>query len=153
MGATFTVRLPAREAPEPLPAASPPVSSGHTETVLVVEDNADARESLCIALELQGYRVLRASDGPEALEIVRRERPRVAVCDIGLPGMDGYELARRVRAELGGEIILIALTGYGMMRDETRARHAGFDRHVTKPIDVIELTRMLERELTKGSGA
>jgi signal transduction histidine kinase/ActR/RegA family two-component response regulator len=150
-GASFTVRLPAMEAPEPLPRNSAPTPSGRAETILVVEDNADARESLCIALELQGHRVLGASDGPAALDIVRRERPRVAVLDIGLPGMDGYELARRVRAESGGEIILIALTGYGTARDENRARQAGFDRHVTKPIDVIELTRILEVELAKRS--
>jgi signal transduction histidine kinase/ActR/RegA family two-component response regulator len=152
--ASFTVRLPAIEAPEPLPRDSVPTPSGRAETaetILVVEDNADARESLCIALELQGHRVLGASDGPAALDIVRRERPRVAVIDIGLPGMDGYELARRVRAESGGEIILIALTGYGTTRDENRARQAGFDRYVTKPIDVIELTRILEVELAKRS--
>jgi hypothetical protein len=101
-GASFTVRLPAIEAPEPLPRDSVPTLSRRAETILVVEDNADARESLCIALELQGHRVLGASDGSAALDIVRRERPRVAVLDIGLPGMDGHELARRVRAESGG---------------------------------------------------
>jgi CheY-like chemotaxis protein len=90
-------------------------------------------------------------NGSAALDIVRRERPRVAVLDIGLPGMDGYELARRVRAESGGEIILIALTGYGTTGDENKAKQAGFDRYVTKPIDVIELTRVLEVELAKRS--
>ncbi len=150
-GASFTVRLPAIEAPGPLPRDSAPTPSGGAETILVVEDNADARESLCVALELQGHRVLGASDGPAALDMVRRERPRVAVLDIGLPGMDGYELARRVRAEFGGEIILIALTGYGTTGDENRARQAGFVRHMTKPVDVIELMQVLEVELAKGS--
>jgi CheY-like chemotaxis protein len=150
-GASFTVRLPAIEAPGPLPRDSAPTPSGGAETILVVEDNADARESLCVALELQGHRVLGASDGRAALDMVRRERPRVAVLDIGLPGMDGYELARRVRAEFGGEIILIALTGYGTTGDENRARQAGFVRHMTKPVDVIELMQVLEVELAKGS--
>jgi signal transduction histidine kinase len=150
-GASFTVRLPAIEAPGPLPRDSAPTPSGGAETILVVEDNADARESLCVALELQGHRVLGASDGRAALDMVRRERPRVAVLDIGLPGMDGYELARRVRAEFGGEIILIALTGYGTTGDENRARQAGFVRHMTKPVDVIELIQVLEVELAKGS--
>jgi CheY-like chemotaxis protein/anti-sigma regulatory factor (Ser/Thr protein kinase) len=150
-GASFTVRLPAIEAPQPLPRDFAPTPSGRAETILVVEDNADARESLCIALELQGHRVLGASDGSAALDIVQRERPRVAVLDIGLPGMDGYELARRVRAESGGQIILIALTGYGTTGDENKAKQAGFDRYVTKPIDVIELTRVLEVELAKRS--
>jgi CheY-like chemotaxis protein len=117
-GAIFTVRLPAMEAPEPLPPDSAPTPSGCAETILVAEDNADARESLCLALELQGHHVLGASDGSAALDMVRRERTRVAVLDIGLPAMDGYELARRVRAESGGEIILIALTGYGTGRRE-----------------------------------
>src|SRR5207247_4666216 len=123
-GASFTVRLPAMEAPEPLPRDSAPTPSGRAETILVVEDNADARESLCIALELQGHRVLGASDGSAALDIVRRERPRVAVLDIGLPVMDGYEHARRVRAETGGEYLHIALNGHSTQGDEILAKLA-----------------------------
>ena len=75
--------------------------AGDAETILVVEDSADAREGLVIALELHGYRVLQSANGPAALEVVRGDRPRVAVLDTGLPGMDGYELARCVRAEFG----------------------------------------------------
>ena len=143
-GATFTVRLPAIAAPAPVPRGSAPAPSRHSETILVVEDNADARESLCVALGLQGHRVLWSTDGPAALDIMRRERPRAAVLDIGLPGMDGYELARRARAELGRGIVLIALTGYGTTEDEDKATRAGFDRHLTKPVNVDELMRAIE---------
>ena len=92
-----------------------------------------------MALELAGHRVLEAADGPAALDLVRQERPAIAVLDIGLPGMDGYELARRFRAELGSRIGLIALTGYGAESDARRAMEAGFDRHLTKPVDLQEL--------------
>jgi CheY-like chemotaxis protein len=80
---------------------------------------------------------------PPAFEVLRRERPRLAVLDIGLPGMDGYELARRVREELGPGIVLVALTGYGRARDGAEAIRAGFDRHLIKPVDVDELVRVL----------
>jgi signal transduction histidine kinase len=143
-GASFTVRLPGVDAPlAPARRAPAPVRISAAETVLVVEDNADARASLCTALELQGHRVLWAGDGPTALDLMRRERPGIAVLDIGLPGMDGYELARRARAEFGREIALLALTGYGRPGDEERAAQAGFDRHLTKPVDADELARAL----------
>lgn len=142
-GATFTVRLPAVTAPDPAPGGAGPAALAPGETILVVEDNADARESLCVVLELQGHRVLRATDGPTALDAVRRQRPRIAVLDIGLPGMDGYELARRVREELGREVVLIALTGYGTSRDEDEATRAGFDLHLTKPVDLDRLRQVL----------
>jgi CheY-like chemotaxis protein len=112
--------------------------------VLVVEDNTDARESLVVALEMQGYRVLQAGDGAAALDILRIRRPPVAVLDIELPVLSGYELARRVRAELGREILLIALTSYGATSDATEAARAGFDHHLTKPVDVKELIQVIE---------
>jgi len=150
MGATFTVRLAAIAAPgaELTEAGAMPGDRG--QTILVVEDNADARESLAVALTLEGYRVLEASDGASALEIVKRERPPLAVLDIGLPRMDGYELATRIRAELGRGIVLIALTGYGSERDANRAADAGFDEHLTKPVNVEELMRVIdERQATQ----
>ena len=101
----------------------------------MVEDNTDARASLWLALELRGHRVLPAADGPAALDMLERERPRVAMLDIGLPGMDGYELARRMRAALGDAIVLVALTGYGTARDGDEAVRAGFDRHLIKPVE------------------
>ena len=143
LGATFTVRLPAMVEHPTAADRSVPAAAEPAETILVVEDNADARESLCLALELQGHRALPAADGPAALEVLERERPRVAVLDIGLPGMDGYELARRMRAALGDTIVLVALTGYGGVRDGAEAAQAGFDRHLIKPVDVAELVRVL----------
>lgn len=95
---------------------------------------------------MNGYRVLQASDGGAALDILRRQRPRYALLDIGLPGMDGYELARRARAELGGEVVLIALTGYGTARDENKAAQAGFNQHLTKPVSFDALIRAIEGE-------
>ena len=143
-GTTVRVYLPRARAEEDLETnidAGP--AKGGSETILVVEDNEDARESLCLALELRGHRVVWAVDGATGLEVLRRERPRLAVLDIGLPGMDGYELARRVREELGPGIVLVALTGYGRARDGAEAIRAGFDRHLIKPVDVDELVRVL----------
>jgi signal transduction histidine kinase/ActR/RegA family two-component response regulator len=142
-GATFSVRIPAIAAPaqaqRPLAAAAlaPP------REILLVEDNADERRSLRVALELQGHRVLEAADGPAALEVLRRHTPSVAILDIGLPGMDGYRLAGLVRAE-HRDLFLIALTGYGGAEDESRAREAGFDRHLTKPADTDDLARAIQ---------
>ncbi len=145
-GATFTVRLPAVAPPIADRPSGAEVRDRRPETVLLVEDNADARESLRIALELEGHRVLECADGQAALELLRREHPGVAVLDIGLPGMDGYELARRIRAKVGGAIRLIALTGYGTERDERRAADAGFDRHLTKPVEVNKLLQLVAQE-------
>ena len=143
-GATFTVRLPAIAAPQPDVTEADAAPGDRAQTILVVEDNTDARESLSVALTLEGYRVLEANDGPSALEIVKQERPPLAVLDIGLPRMDGYELARCIRDELGRGIVLIALTGYGSERDATRSADAGFDQHLTKPVDLDELMRVLD---------
>ena len=143
-GATFTVRLPAIAAPD-VAVDRPPAAAGDpANAVLVVEDNEDARASLSIALGLHGYHVLEARSGQEALEIIRREHPARCVLDIGLPRMDGYELARRIRHEFGNTIVLIALTGYGSPRDMDRSADAGFDCHLTKPVDLDALMRAVE---------
>jgi CheY-like chemotaxis protein/anti-sigma regulatory factor (Ser/Thr protein kinase) len=143
-GARFIVRFP--RIPEPAPTGPSPVAESPLapRAILVVEDNAAARESLQIALELQGHRVESAADGRAALDLVRIHHPSVALLDIGLPGMDGYELARRLRALFGPQILLIALTGYGMETDARKARGAGFDQHLTKPVDVDKLTQVME---------
>jgi signal transduction histidine kinase/ActR/RegA family two-component response regulator len=143
-GASFTVRFPAISPPEAVsrPRASGPVVEG--KTVLIVEDNDDARESLRLALELQGHHVLEAADGPAALDCLQRERVPVAVLDIGLPGLDGYELARRIRAAFGPQIVLVALTGYGRQSDARKAMEAGFDQHLTKPVDMQRLAQAME---------
>jgi CheY-like chemotaxis protein len=142
-GASFTVRLPVIAAPETRPRPPERDLAGQGKTVLIVEDNDDGRRSLRMALELWGHRVLEAVDGPAALDLLRSEQPTVALLDIGLPGMDGYELARRLRAAFGHQIGLIALTGYGMESDARRAMEAGFDRHLTKPVDLQRLAEAI----------
>jgi len=143
-GAVFTVRLPAIEAPQLSRRDPVPLRSVQSSSVLLVEDNADARASLAVALELRGYHVLQSGDGTSALDALRKTRPPVAVFDVALPDIDGYELARCTRAEFGQEIMLIALTGYGTERDAAEAMRAGFDRHLTKPVDVKELVQVIE---------
>ncbi len=134
-GSTFTVALPAIAAPRPAPAEAATATPRDTAVrrILVVEDNADAREMLHHLLRLAGHAVSEATDGPGGLEAARRERPDIALLDVGLPGVDGYELARRLRAEDAG-VYLVALTGYGQPDDRRQAMEAGFDAHLVKPV-------------------
>jgi CheY-like chemotaxis protein len=145
-GSEFTVRLPAIEAQV---EASKPVASveeTRQRDVLVVEDNADARETLGMLLELAGHRVHSASDGPEGLRAAMSVRPDVMLVDIGLPEMDGYEVARQVRRIDGAnQPYMIALTGYGTPEDRQRALDAGFDEHLVKPVDFDALAAALQR--------
>jgi CheY-like chemotaxis protein len=117
---------------------------GHLRRVLVVEDNRDCRETLCWLLRLSGFQVERARDGDEGVRKALAWRPEAAVVDIGLPLLDGYEVARRLRAGLDGLIVLIALTGYGQPEDRSRALAAGFDHHLTKPAKPGDLLRLLQ---------
>jgi CheY-like chemotaxis protein len=121
----------------------PPTQQAPSRRVLVVEDNPDARESLRFVLRLMGHEVEVAGDGKQGLAKALGWRPEVALLDIGLPGMDGYEVARRTRAALGRGVRLIALTGYGSEEDRRRAFAAGFDFHLTKPADPEELLRLV----------
>jgi len=110
--------------------------------ILLIEDNEDAREALRALLELDGHEVEAAAEGQQGLEIAGTKAVEVALIDIGLPGLDGYEVARRMRA-LGRPQILIALTGYGQPEDRRRAEEAGFDAHLVKPVDPTALTKTL----------
>jgi CheY-like chemotaxis protein len=148
-GSEFTVRLPAltmelvadadeEEAPDAR------VAPGGGRRVLVVDDNVDAAELLCELLRTVGHDVAVAHDGPQGVERALQLRPEVAIVDIGLPVMDGYEVAERIRSGLGaGTPYLIALTGYGQEHDKRRAEQAGFDRHMTKPLDPEALLQAL----------
>jgi DNA-binding response OmpR family regulator len=111
--------------------------------VLLIEDNADTRELLADFLEEQGFRVYAASDGLRGVELALARRPRALVVDIGLPGLDGYEVAREVRKAVGKDSYLIALSGYGLPDDRRRALEAGFDVHLTKPVAVDSLVERL----------
>jgi len=145
-GSLFTVRLPAIEPPASSRAQSHAGARVSPRDVLVVEDNADARDTLRRMLELEGHRVRVAVDGVSALEAVRAAPPEIALIDIGLPRMDGYELARRIRAELAGpQPLLVAVTGYGLPQDRNLALEAGFDLHLVKPVDAQTLARVLVR--------
>jgi signal transduction histidine kinase len=139
-GSTFTVRLPA--IPAPAPAAPPPTPApdGGRRRIVIVEDNADTREMLRLALELSGHEVHEAHDGPSGLDAIMRLRPDIALIDLGLPEFDGYEIARQVRKTAGSAIRLIALTGYGQPDDQRQALDAGFDAHLVKPVghDVLQ---------------
>jgi signal transduction histidine kinase/ActR/RegA family two-component response regulator len=137
-GSAFTLRLPALPAP-PAPAAAqrrvPGATNGSRRRIVIIEDNADAREMLRFALELTGHEVHEAYDGPSGLSMVLRLQPDVALVDVGLPEFDGYEVARRVRAAAGSAVHLIALTGYGQPDDRRQALEAGFDAHLVKPVE------------------
>src|SRR4029079_7297122 len=147
----FVVHLPRRAESDPLlPAkaageAAQPSRSGRAARILVAEDSGDARESLATWLRLSGHEVVVAADGLEALAIAERERPEVLVLDIGMPRLNGYELAVRLRAfEWAADALLIAMTGWGQEDDRRRSREAGFDLHLTKPFDPDRLLEILK---------
>jgi two-component system, sensor histidine kinase len=111
--------------------------------VLVVEDNPDSRESLALLLSLHGYDVRASADGPDGLAEALAWRPDAVVADIGLPGMDGWTLAEQLRARVGADMLLVALTGYGSPDDVARSMGAGFDAHLAKPADPERLLGLL----------
>jgi CheY-like chemotaxis protein len=124
-------------------AAPPPTSFSTSRRVLVVEDNPDTRETLRFVLGVWGHQVEVACDGEQGLAKALAWQPEVTILDIGLPLLDGYEVARRLRAALQGRVRLIALTGYGSAEDRRRALEAGFDAHLVKPADPAELRRLV----------
>jgi CheY-like chemotaxis protein len=148
-GATFTVRLPLSGVPRPRPAdPALPRAQGRRRRVLLIEDNADIVELIHMQLELWGHEVASAADGPSGLAAALSFHPDVALLDVGLPGMDGYELARRIRRHPeGASIRLIAMTGYGRPEDRDRALQAGFDAHLVKPVEPAQLQELLEAEV------
>jgi PAS domain S-box-containing protein len=145
-GSEFVVRLPL--APPGATVAVMPrrrnVVLGERAKVMIVEDNTDSRELLCELLEQAGFECRAAATGAAALEVIEDFRPDVAVLDLGLPGMDGFELARHIRGDArAGTMILIALTGYGQAADRAAAREAGFDEHLVKPVQGEQLLSLL----------
>jgi CheY-like chemotaxis protein len=152
-GSTFEVSLPRAVAPQMSPDVDTPVSlaraleqTGRRMRVLVVDDNVDAALMLHDFLAALGHESVVAHDGPTALELVASFAPDVAVLDIGLPVMNGYELARRLRESLGPDRLrLIALTGYGQEADRAKASEVGFDHHLVKPVDLDALLPLLAK--------
>ena len=145
-GSEFTVRLPlsaqpAREETESRPS---PRTSLHGRRMVVVDDNRDSAISLAMLLRVLGAEVQSAHDGASALAAVERHHPSVALVDIGMPEMDGYELTRRLREQPGGEgLTVIALSGWGQPEDRARSRQAGIDHHLVKPVSLEALERLL----------
>jgi signal transduction histidine kinase/CheY-like chemotaxis protein len=142
-GSRFTVRLPLAQAPAAAPPPATPTPRGASRRVFVVEDQDDNREALVTLLAALGHEVASGADGVKGVAAIVAQRPEIALVDIGLPGIDGYEVARRVRAALGSSIYLVALTGYGQVEDRHRAAEAGFDLHLTKPVNFDALTALL----------
>lgn len=148
-GSEFTIRLPrfvvvAHTAPMNPDQAAPGKGAELRARILLADDNRDAADSMAMLLELNGHEVIVAYSGNQALELGRLHSPQVAVLDIGMPDMSGYEVARTARKEdWGKDIYLIALTGWGQAEDKEKARAAGFDRHLTKPVDPDRVHELL----------
>jgi CheY-like chemotaxis protein len=146
-GATFRVRLPRQTAATGAIISSerPTVLRGHGERILVVDDHADVRETVSALLTSEGYKVRAAVDAHTALDIACAWQPQLALLDIGLPGIDGYELARRLRQQADAiGMRLLAITGYGGEADRRQALQAGFDDHIVKPVPAALLLQMIK---------
>jgi CheY-like chemotaxis protein len=146
-GSEFVVHLPAVPSPVPQTVMPPEDSAGpaaQSLRVLLVDDVADTRIVFGRLLEILGHQVRTADDGPSALEAALEFRPDVVLLDLGLPGMNGYEVAKRMRQQLALQnAVLAAVTGYGQQIDRQRSQQMGFDHHLVKPIDVDALQQLL----------
>jgi signal transduction histidine kinase/CheY-like chemotaxis protein len=144
-GSEFVITLPRSEGTVPIATESqaPTIAPPARHRVLVVEDNEDSRELMHMVLESYGHEVSVAGDGAEGVRCAQQMRPNVALVDLGLPGLNGFEVARHLRADLGDEIVLIALSGYGRSEDRRESKRAGFDLHYLKPVDSNRLRRLL----------
>jgi CheY-like chemotaxis protein len=149
-GSEFIVRLPTLDSA--MAAADLSLNGGAKahllpavrQRILAVDDNVDAAQSLALLLKLQGHETTVAYDGPTALQAVQEFQPEVILLDIGLPRMDGYEVAKRLREAAGSEHLrIVAITGYGRDEDKNRSAAAGFDAHLVKPVDLEALSRLL----------
>jgi CheY-like chemotaxis protein len=154
-GSEFVVRLPLEEEPMAMPGANPSHqgAGGPPLSIVVIEDNADTREMLVDALRYSGHEVESADDGISGLKLIKQRRPDIALVDLGLPGIDGYAVARRMRAvDPECHTRLVAISGYGQPRDRERAREAGFDDHMVKPVQIDVLNQRLRTLHAQPSG-
>jgi signal transduction histidine kinase len=145
-GSEFTVRIPCRaEGLRPAAAVVEHQAStnGKPRRILVVDDNQDAADSLMMLMQMRGFEVRVAYDGQTAIDIATRDKPAIILLDIGLPGIDGYEVCRRMRQQGLSDTCIIALTGYGQDRDRERSKEAGFNLHTVKPVKIDELVRLI----------
>jgi PAS domain S-box-containing protein len=142
-GAQFVVRLPV-DATDAVAASLPSRGPAVVRNILIIEDNDDARESLRLLLESLGHQVVDAGDGRHGVALALQARPDIVLVDLGLPGIDGYEVARAIRASgLGKSVRLVAVTGYGQKEDRRRSTEAGFDAHLVKPVSPTALSGVL----------
>jgi CheY-like chemotaxis protein len=156
LGSQFTVRLPALPAPPTIPPPSPAVlktaKMPNPRRLLIVEDHPDVAESLALILQCDDHEVRIAHDGPAALKALAKFRPDVVLLDVGLPGMDGYQVARRMREEaLESKLTIIALSGYGQTEDHSQSMQAGCDAHLVKPVHPNVLRSLLGAEMSSMS--
>ena len=155
-GSEFVVRLPVVLASLPLapPLLREPVQQREKSCrVLVVDDNVDAAQAMAMLLEMSGHEGRMAHDGPSALEAALCWQPELVLLDIGLPGLNGFEVAKRIRPEpLLKKVVLVALTGYGLEADRQRSREAGFDHHLVKPTGFDAIEKILESVSQGGAG-
>jgi CheY-like chemotaxis protein len=148
-GSEITIRLPTQQKFPDIRDTSSKPSISHADPpgsyrILVIDDNSLAARTLQIFLEDKGHKVELAVTGPQGLEKARQLSPEIVLCDIGLPGLDGYSVARQLRQELGGaKIFLIAVSGYGQEEDQQRAKNVGFDAYLVKPISLKDLENLL----------
>ena len=145
-GSEFVITLPRLAEPKiaaPPKSSAQPAIDGQGKRILVIEDQADARRALQRLLQIWGHEVDVAEDGVRGVDAAAARPPEIALIDVGLPGLDGYEVARRLRAAMGKTVRLIALTGYGQPEDRERAFDAGFDQHLVKPVDRDQLSDAL----------
>jgi CheY-like chemotaxis protein len=144
----FIVRLPVVHVPNPQDSQvdGEPAKAQVRRRILVVDDNRDSADSLAMMLKLLGHEVATAHDGLQAVEMVGTFQPDVALLDLGMPKLNGYDAARRIRAKWGNNSpVLIALTGWGQEEDRRRSQEAGFDYHLTKPVELAALEELLAK--------
>src|SRR5262249_34152547 len=154
-GSTFVLRLPQIPAPD-VSTLQPELAFDNkavSRRILIVEDNPDSRDGLRAWLELSGHEIHEAADGTTAVEMALSLRPDLMLVDIGLPGFNGYEVASRIRSsEIGGITTIIALSGYGESQHQIRARRAGFDDYIVKPVDPDRLNQLIASLSRMSSG-
>jgi two-component system CheB/CheR fusion protein len=148
-GSEFVVRIPVADAAAPKSASADAAATGMLRSargrrILIVEDNADARETLCLLLEGDGHEVRAVGDGARGLAEARAFVPEIALLDLGLPGLDGYSVAKELRSlEQCSGMLLVAISGYGQPQDRAKSKAAGFDEHLVKPVDPQRLREFL----------
>jgi CheY-like chemotaxis protein len=156
-GSSFEVRFPLATASEvsaePSKETAVPKLPTIRRRIVIVEDNTDVRDLLGLKLRRLGHEVEAAADGIEGLDLLLSARPDLALVDLGLPGKDGFQIAREAREKLGETIVLVAVSGFGQAEDKRRALESGFDDHITKPADVRDIESILDRFPPRNSTA